>query len=643
MPGPSTRYHKSEHARPKPTPRNSTQHTRNPSALSSRSSLTEHSASASPLARLNFSRDNPKDYCYNPKDYSPTPGGTIKPNKGPFTPLRSPHTNSNNLRFQNSPFSDYFTDDARSVEHNAPYHPSDPAQKLLLRLNILGSDILRLGLSTDSFSDFSEKLCLLEAMVHDGPYSDTTSLTEDLGRRASFSGPFSIEDRPQGHEAREYNRHSPDQFAKSRLSGVWSADAFEYADSCMQTDAEPQYKYASSSTQTQEPEARDDMCESAVWVQDTPAYADMSIQTADDRLVTELQQVVQRLAKANDSLRHHHDQTKDLNNSQSVQIEKLSTQFSSAKSENDSKSRQIDEMSTQFTLAKSEIDSKSRQIKELSTQLMSLNSENDSQSLQIEELSTQLMSVKSENDTLKQDLGFDHSELLFLKLQLQAIEVQTNSLDRNNRVLLAEDLDKWKSDWDNVDARLRSRRQKNRVPSAAPLEDLATRGAEVATKTEDQGLWRLETRKHRHGRVRSITLKRVDEPDTQVDESELIDAQHDISTNPVTKVSYCEHFTQTEVSPVEVQTQPEVVAGPEHNEESGDEKETEDEEPLQYSQLHCQSQQPVPVPDKQEQLCRACGGDIDYSSSEDDEETDTKTPWRELCDGLVAFAGMQRD
>ncbi|KAH0391521.1 hypothetical protein KCU89_g14429, partial [Aureobasidium melanogenum] len=36
VPGPSTRYHKSEHARPKPTPRSSTngQHVRNQSSLS---------------------------------------------------------------------------------------------------------------------------------------------------------------------------------------------------------------------------------------------------------------------------------------------------------------------------------------------------------------------------------------------------------------------------------------------------------------------------------------------------------------------------------------------------------------------------------------------------------------------------------
>ncbi|KAI4717670.1 hypothetical protein E4T48_06124 [Aureobasidium sp. EXF-10727] len=600
VPGPSTRYHKSEHARPKPTPRSSTtgQHARNHSSLSTRSSHTEASNIASPLARLNFTRDSPKDYAYNPND-------TIKPRNNPATPLRSPHlasNNFNNLRFQGSPFSDYFTDDAKSVDHNAPYHPSDPAQKLLLRLNNLGGDILRLGLQDDSLSDFNEKLCTLEAMVNDGGFSDAGSSIEERDRRDSFPGRLYTEDHSQGHDTRD-RILSPEHSNKSRLSDVWMADACEYADTFTQTVDDPQQglaiSYATSATQTEE-ETSKDMAESSVWINN---YADNSTQTTDDRLVADLQEVVERLAKANDSLRQRYDQSKDVC---------------------------------------------------------------DTQSVQIEELTTQLMTVKSENDSLKQDLGFDHSELLFLKLQLQALEVQKENYDHNNHVLLAEDFAQWKADWDSVDARLRSRRQKNRVTSA-DIKDLPVLDNETNIRPEDQGNWQLETRKHHHGRVHSITLKRVDEPETQADEGALIDSHFDIPASPTVKTVYSEQSTQTEealseepVAQAEVLTpvnqgtqtekelpfstsdiksqQTEPVEAVEAEEEAGLEVETDVEreattEPQRLStQTSCC---------EKEHLCTACGEKFDYSS--EDDEVDHKTPWQELCDGLVAFAGMQRE
>lgn len=599
VPGPSTRYHKSEHARPKPTPRSSTtgQHARNQSSLSTRSSHTEGSAVASPLARLNFTRDSPKDYSYTPND-------TIKPRNNPATPLRSPHlasNNFNNLRFQNSPFSDYFTDDSKSVDHNAPYHPSDPAQKLLLRLNNLGGDILRLGLQDDSLSEFNEKLCTLEAMVNDGGFSDAGSSIEDRDRRNSFPGRLYAEDHSQGHEARE-RILSPEHSNKSRMSNVWMADACEYADGFTQTTDVSKHglaiAYATSATQTED-EVSKDMTESSVWINN---YAHVSTQTTDDRLVADLQEVVERLAKANDSLRQRYDQSKEVC---------------------------------------------------------------DTQSVQIEELTTQLMTVKSENDSLKQDLGFDHSELLFLKLQLQALEVQKENYDHNNHVLLAEDFAQWKADWDSVDARLRSRRQKNRVTSA-DIKDFPTLETEAPTNLEDQGNWQLETRKHQHGRVKSITLKRVDEAEVQIEEGALIDSHFDIPASPIVKTVYSEQSTQTEEVPSEDHITQNEVSDPitqgtqtesqpsfskseiksqytepieivQIENDASDELEDEiEEEPAEIQTFSSQS----PCCEK-EHLCTACGEKFDYSS--EDDEPNSKTPWQELCDGLVAFAGMQRE
>ncbi|KAH0027712.1 hypothetical protein KCU72_g11624, partial [Aureobasidium melanogenum] len=524
----------------------------------------------------------------------------------PATPLRSPHlasNNFNNLRFQGSPFSDYFTDDSKSVDHNAPYHPSDPAQKLLLRLNNLGGDILRLGLQDDSLSEFNEKLCTLEAMVNDGGFSDAGSSIEERDRRNSFPGRLYTEDHSQGHEARE-RILSPEHSNKSRMSEVWMADACEYADGFTQTADESKHSlaiaYATSATQTEE-EAPKDMAESSVWINN---YADVFTQTTDDRLVADLQEVVERLAKANDSLRQRYDQSKEVC---------------------------------------------------------------DTQAVQIEELTTQLMTVKSENDSLKQDLGFDHSELLFLKLQLQALEVQKENYDHNNHVLLAEDFVQWKADWDSVDARLRSRRQKNRVTSA-DIKDFPSLETETPVNPEDQGNWQLETRKHQHGRVKSITLKRVDEAEAQTEEGALIDSHFDIPASPVVKTVYSEqstqteevpsedHITQNEVSPpvtqgtqtdnesaftkseIKIQqTEPIEIVRTEY--ESSDEVEDDDEEEVTSSQSQSASSQSPRC--EKEHLCTACGEKLDYSS--EDDEPNFKTPWQELCDGLVAFAGMQRE
>jgi hypothetical protein len=584
VPGPSTRYHKSEHARPKPVPRcstNSQQHARN---QSSTSSYTEASSTASPLTRLNFTRDPTKDYVYNPND-------TIKSRNNPATPLHSPHlasNNFNNLRFQGSPFSDYFTDDARSVEHNTPYHPSDPALKLLLRLNNLGSDILRLGLQSDSVDEFSEKLCTLEAMVHDGTYSDILSVSDDRERRTSFI--TRTDDQAQRSDARERHLQSPEHSNKSRLSDVWMADACEYADGSTQTmDDGLAIKFTSAATQT-----RQDLVESGVWVND---YANVSVQTVDNGLVADLQQVVERLAKANDALRLRYDQSSDVC---------------------------------------------------------------DSQAVQIEELTTQLMTVKSENDGLKQDLAFDHSELLFLKLQLQALEMQGQNYGREGHVLLAEDFVKWKADWDNVDARLRSRRLKNRV-TFADIKDLPGLDDKSSINPVDQGNWQIETRKQTQGRVRSITLKRVDDTMPEEDDAALVDSHFDISASLVLKTVYCEQSSQTE-EPSHRMQGPQIqdcvveAKGTRTESEaklilSATEIKSQQTEPIKQSDSVIDSEEEEEEPETsptqspccdQEHLCRACGNTLDYSSEEDDEK-DTKTPWRELCDGLVAFAGMQRD
>jgi hypothetical protein len=184
---------------------------------------------------------------------------------------------------------------------------------------------------------------------------------------------------------------------------------------------------------------------------------------------------------------------------------------------------------------------------------------------------------------------------------------------------------------------------------------------ETTVKPEDQGNWQLETRKHRHGRVHSITLKRVDEPETQAEEGALIDSHFDIPPSPVTKTVYSEQSTQTEDAPSEGQTTQAKVSS-----FVAQETQTDDEPFISFSTCDIKSQQTEPVdivkadddtkeeegeisdePQptspccEKEHLCTACGEKFDYSS--EDDEMEFKTPWQELCDDLVAFAVMKRE
>lgn len=140
---------------------------------------------------------------------------------------------------------------------------------------------------------------------------------------------------------------------------------------------------------------------------------------------------------------------------------------------------------------------------------------NDEHITQLEETTREVLQLRSETESLKSDLGFDHSELLFLKLQLKALEVQADGLrdahmdtdtEQAKRVLLLDDFEKWKSDWDDVDARLRGRREKHNVLSATPTKLI---GREDGKASDEAGDWKLDTCKKRHGRVQSITIKRL--------------------------------------------------------------------------------------------------------------------------------------
>lgn len=375
----------------------------------------------------------------------------------PRTPIRN-----SALLLQDSPFSDYFTDDAGSFDNRSPYSaPSPSAQRLLVRLHTLGAEILRQDPSEHTTHDISTKLDILEATLH-APVAQT---------------------RQPAHLAD---------------SGLFLEDDH---DGDYDTEGTPSTHSLQNSQESHVHE-----------VNDTPILMRRATNTsattklpAPDHLLKNAQEVLERVENANRSLRQRYHDMCQLNQSH------------------------MDEL---------------------------------------EESAQEVLRLKSENESLKADLGFDHSELLFMKLQLKALEVQIDTFpeaehasDIRKKVLLNDDIDRWKADWDDVDARLRSRRGVHKVVSTTPTK-LAGARDEGKQRSDDQGLWRLDMCKRTHGRVQSITIKRFDSQNAEGDDDDeqtLVDGD----LNASRKTSYSEQSTQTDASSPDVTSEEDAAAGDE--------------------------------------------------------------------------------
>lgn len=536
---------------------------------------------------------------------------------GPLTPIRSPRHSS--LNIYDSPFSDYFTDENRSVDEYST--PSSESQKLLLRLNTLGAEILRQDLSAPMTTSLGAKLDDFETVLRTPEaHSKRSSLLSDTGL-----GITDVVDEEEEEEEEE---------AHTTPSAPPSDDR----------PATP---------------AHQQQLDGAVDV--LPDAIKTKLRT-QDRLLREAQEVLQRVSKANDSLRKRYDEIRRMHDS---------------------------------TLA------------------------------ELEEAAQEALTLKSENESLKADLGFDHSELLFMKLQLKALEVEADALSERlgdgselmkERVLLNDDIDRWKADWDDVDARLRSRREKHGVVSTTPVKFADARDY---PKAEEQGNWRLDMCKKRHGRVQSITIRRLNsmtsqdaEDSAEEDEDEEVeydkkdeavfeDIVHASDLEP--KSTYCDQAAQTDepaAKPVSceqaIQTdeQPakpiyceqymqtdEPAAKPLYCEQS---IQTEDLVLPPTCEQAIQTEEPAPTPtseqaiqtdelpaksascDQATQTDATCAPNLGWSatSSEPDSESEgspklpvkkrdqwrrartpslPKTAWQELCDSLSSFAGMDRE
>ncbi|KAI7706672.1 hypothetical protein KC353_g12105 [Hortaea werneckii] len=147
---------------------------------------------------------------------------------------------------------------------------------------------------------------------------------------------------------------------------------------------------------------------------------------------------------------------------------------------------------------------------------------------QLEDNETEIETLRSENEGLRSDLGFDHSELLFLKLQMKAIEVEVEDLDNQpatqaqklahhgqhgekniRRGQILQEMDQWRNDWQDVNGRLKRRLSRYGVLSADKRDHSLEKALQV--RGEDLGDWQLETiRESSGGKVASLTIRRVE-------------------------------------------------------------------------------------------------------------------------------------
>lgn len=151
--------------------------------------------------------------------------------------------------------------------------------------------------------------------------------------------------------------------------------------------------------------------------------------------------------------------------------------------------------------------------------------------------------LRSENESLRADLELENSELLFLKLQMKAIQLNIGSRpprhddavkaskqeQESSQVL--QDIEQWQEDWQDVAERLerrKSRYDEDPVPSkGTTLQGLLNQHQFVGIETIQGGQetdsrvqWRLETMKDEDesGRVKSVTIKRIPDIDETLDD-----------------------------------------------------------------------------------------------------------------------------
>lgn len=253
---------------------------------------------------------------------------------------------------------------------------------------------------------------------------------------------------------------------------------------------------------------------------------------------------------------------------------------------------------------------------------------NDIVVTKMESATNEVLHLKSENEALRASLSFDHSELLFLKLQLKGIELTADALadgdQRSNSNLskdLADGIERWKSDWKDVDLKFKARRATygmDKPPEKPTSTDLKDFG-------DDEHITMSEVMKAKLPK-KIISIKR---PQTGRSFTVPPPRPLELPTPSVTTVDEESPDQEEEAAILEQQRDLDADAITTSSEGWYDE-EKEDEEDDDDDDVEARASEDD-IGDKE----------ADLDAVEDVEPE--KSPWEELWDDLTAFVGMQRD
>jgi hypothetical protein len=155
--------------------------------------------------------------------------------------------------------------------------------------------------------------------------------------------------------------------------------------------------------------------------------------------------------------------------------------------------------------------------------------------LKLESASNQVLQLRSTNESLRADLSFDHSELLFLKLQLRALEADSASVTLeerpDKRAKVANDIEQWEASWRCAASKLSERRAKyGSVGTVQGLEVAKPGVCQDGTGADDTG---QEALAHR-----SETVDRLRHHDTN-EAGSTVSGSDDLSGVPCQRSATC--------------------------------------------------------------------------------------------------------
>jgi hypothetical protein len=146
--------------------------------------------------------------------------------------------------------------------------------------------------------------------------------------------------------------------------------------------------------------------------------------------------------------------------------------------------------------------------------------------------------LRSENESLRADLELENCELLFLKLQMKAMQLRVGShpsrhddatetsKQEQESIEVLQGIEQWQEDWQDIAERFERRKiryEEDTVQSKGPTSHgllspnqiVGLETIECGQEPDSSVQWRLEMTKDEHysGRVKSVTIERV--PDVE--------------------------------------------------------------------------------------------------------------------------------